>query len=114
MRLIAVLCTIAIGAGWLMQSADASDPAYEFVKASRIPTCNQANLGQIRHANGDYNSGNSKLCVCRGKGFGDAGPRTAPDSGVDAGFEGPFNWCSLSVNSGSTIVCTGGTETVCP
>jgi hypothetical protein len=68
-------------------------------KPAAVGTCGAVTVGGWVQANGAEGQGNTKFCYCRSDGASDGGT---------------YQWCSLTLTHGSSLVCTGGTTTACP
>jgi len=62
------------------------------------PTCAVSTVNTLYAANGGAGQGASKLCVCRS----------------DGAATPAYQWCSLTFSGAATVVCAGGSTTVCP
>lgn len=68
-----------------------------------LPTCSadvgtQMTEGGIVRMLGGANETDTKLCICKSDGA--ASPA--------------YQWCSITITGASTVVCAGGSATVCP
>jgi len=70
----------------------------QILKQTTAATCGSAFEGVMVRQFGGSAEGNTKLCFCKSDGA--ASP--------------VYQWCSITLTGASTVVCAGGSTTVCP